>query len=416
MQTELKYAERMVINGILADNTAYDDLGLFPNDFTDPQNREAFRIIQQVIESGKKADQGILWLDAEKKDSQVNYQYIASLDPVTAANLNYYAEIVANESIRRCIRKTFQWAVENIDGDPLIVIEGIEKRLSEQVNRSGDSIMENNEATLEGVSEIEKYFRNKGQIAGVSSGYKLLDTVLGGLEKADLVIIGARTSIGKTTFAVNMLTKQAREKGISVGFFSCEMEIKQLMLKVLSNLSNVELDAIKAGAMNQADFDRISDAAESWHEARVQWYMARNTELQIVKAKARQMARKGARVIYVDYITLIQYKGEKNMPKYEKIGQISKELKQLARELQVTIVALSQVGRQAEGRMPSLNDIRQSGEIEEDADAIIFMHRGRDTPTTNIKVAKNRKGCTGEISLYFDLKHQRYEMLNGGEE
>jgi replicative DNA helicase len=160
------------------------------------------------------------------------------------------------------------------------------------------------------------------------------------------------------------------------------------------------------------DFDRIGDVCSRLYQAPLLLDDTPNIGLAELKSKARQMRRKGARIVFVDYLTLIRH-GDSKMPRHERVGEVSKSLKQLAREMDIPIVALSQVGRDAEGKMPTLANLRQSGEIEEDADCIIFMHRDRNVSsgdqTVKIEVAKNRNGVTDNIELIFVPQYTRFE-------
>ena len=256
------------------------------------------------------------------------------------------------------------------------------------------------------VSRLEEDFKYGGKLRGVSSGYTDIDVLTNGFQGGDLIVIGARPSIGKTALALSMATKVALQKNVMVGFFSCEMASVQLVNRLISGESRVNLRYSKKS--KEGYFDKIVNAADKLYSAAILIDDTANIGLTKLKNKARKMKRLGIKLIFVDYLTLIQH-GNQRLQSYEKIGEISKSLKQLARELNISIVVMSQVNRNAEGRMPTLAHLRLSGAIEEDADIIMFLHRKRDGYETELNIAKNRNGPTDTIKLIFLPEYIRFE-------
>jgi replicative DNA helicase len=245
-----------------------------------------------------------------------------------------------------------------------------------------------------------------GGISGIQTGYYEIDRKIGGLQDGELILIGARASIGKTAIALNMAENIARED-IPVGFMSLEMSGTLLAERLLCDRASISLGKVKAGMFSESEFSRLNDAGETIYQYPLYIYDYSNASLFDLKLKARRMKRaKDIKVLFIDYISLITVAERK--PHWEKVGDISRELKSLARELQIPVVALTQVNRDAEGREPSLADIRYSGSLEQDADVVIFIHRDRDSSEAKIRVAKNRQGPCGGMKLYFDAGKMRF--------
>jgi len=262
----------------------------------------------------------------------------------------------------------------------------------------------------EAVEQIEKAYRTSGELQKVTSGYTQIEKLTNGFQPGDLIILGARPSIGKTSLALNMATRISVKYSVPVGFFSCEMSRQQLVNRIIAAEGKINLAGIRSGVIRESDFSRITGVCAKLYLSQLIIDDTPDISLAQLKSKSRQMKRMGCQIIFVDYLTLIRY-GKAQVPRHERVGEISKSLKSLARELEIPIMALSQVGRSAEGRMPTLSDLRQSGEIEEDADLIMLLHRERDQQETRICVAKNRNGATDTVSLAFLPQFVCFETL-----
>lgn len=401
-------SERAVIEALLADSECYESLTIDAGDFQDTDCRAAFGAFATLIGSGKKPDLPMLGIEMPGKVS-----FLAGLNPMTSGNVGYYAGRIRDCSRRRGIVSIMHRVKDALEGPVEITLEEIEKGLVELQDGDGNDLRMLRDVLDPALKMIEDRYRLHGKPPGISTGFFRIDAPLGGLQNGNLVIIGARPSIGKTALALSMTLNIAKAGG-RVGFFSCEMTAEQLVIRALSSVGRVNSQSLSSGYLTQDDFSRIVDAGEPLMRAQVIIDDTPNITLTLLKNRARRMKRLGAAVIFVDYLTLIRH-GDARMPRWERVGEISKNLKQLARELNIPVVAMSQVGRDADDRMPTLSDLRQSGEIEEDADVILLLHRDRKKAeddqdyTTQVDIAKNRHGATQLVELVFMPKFVSFE-------
>ena len=265
---------------------------------------------------------------------------------------------------------------------------------------------------------IEKNYKSKNTFTGIPSGFSKLDTMTSGFQKAELIIIGARPSMGKTALALNMMEHIAVTKKIPCGFFSLEMSHVQIGQRLLSQNARIAGTKLRTGMLKLDDFQKLNDAAGRCYDAPLYIVDTPNMQLIDLRAMARRMrTNQKVEVIFIDYIGLIATENSA-APVYEQVSEISKSLKSLARELNIPIVALCQVSRDAEGNEPSLNQLRGSGSIEQDADVVMFIHRerkkqedGEAEPVQDAKiiVAKQRNGPIGDVPLLFLSSITRFE-------
>lgn len=267
----------------------------------------------------------------------------------------------------------------------------------------------------EAVEYLERLYNAKGDVPGIPSGYAKLDEITGGFQDDDLVIIGARPSLGKSSISLSMATNMAIRFGAIVGLFSLETSRKQLMLRLISGEGRVDAQQIRLGAIGKADFGRITDVGNKL--AGVNMYVNDTPNIRLVdlRAQARRMRQaEGVQIIFVDYIGLITHERQ-DLKRHEQVSDISRSLKALARELGIPIVAVSQLRRETEGRRPMLSDLRESGSLEQDADVVIFLHRPRTDEgremVTEVIVAKQRNGPTGTVELVFLPRYTRFESM-----
>ncbi len=234
-----------------------------------------------------------------------------------------------------------------------------------------------------------------------------MDEKIGGFQKGEFVIVGARTSIGKTAFALN-IAENIVERNISVGFFSLEMSGGDLHQRLTCGKSGVSQKKIKQSKLKESEYIKLKKSVidiENYPLYIADFSYAPITD---IKSKARTLKRKeGIEILFIDYLGRISIKGDGQ--RWEKYSQISSELKSLAKELDIPIVVLSQVGRQSENKAPSLADLRDSGSIEQDADVVILLHRNRNSSDTSLEIAKNRNGGTGKVSLSFDFEGTKFK-------
>jgi replicative DNA helicase len=269
---------------------------------------------------------------------------------------------------------------------------------------------------------LDYLHQHKGEISGVRTGFKDLDTLTTGLQKSDLVIVAARPSIGKTSLALNIAEHAAVREGRTVGIFSLEMSKEQLVLRLLSSVANIDSQRLRTGFLEEMDFTRLAPAMNSLDEAPVFIDDTPNISTMELRTKARRLqAEAGLDMIVVDYLQLMQSTIQsRDANRVQEVSEISRGLKSLARELQIPVVALSQLSRQAEMREskePRLSDLRESGSIEQDADLVMFLWREKERggdeadaegEVVKLKLAKHRNGPTGEVALWFKKRQTRF--------
>lgn len=346
--------------------------------------------------------------------------YIASLtDTVpSAANIEYYANMVADRASRRdLIRISSELKATSFD------LQKDSKALLDDAEQKIFALAERNETTqvysakdimFKEIELIEARYKSKNQFTGVPTGFARLDTMTSGFQKSELIIIGARPSIGKTALALSMIQNIACEKRIPTGFFSLEMPYESIGMRLLAQEARVPMQKIRSGMLKIDDVKKIQDAAGRWFEAPLYTVDIPNMKLIDLRAVARRMVKNHkVEIIFIDYIGLISTE-DPTAPVFEQVSLISKSLKALARELNIPIVALCQVARDAEGQEPNLAQLRGSGSIEQDADVVMFLHRDRlkeevTAQEAKIILAKQRNGATGDIDIMFLPAYSKFE-------
>ena len=336
----------------------------------------------------------------------------------TSANINYYIDIIIDCSTRRnLIKLSAELKSDSFDStkDSRHLLEESEKKIfSLSYNNDTTKVHIMSDIVNDSISRIEKIKERNGELSGVPSGIVKLDTMTNGFQNSELIIIGARPSIGKTAFALSMMQTIAVEKNIPCGFFSLEMSYQSIGFRLLSQISRVQSSKFRSGYLSLAELQKLQDAAGRCYNSPLYIVDTPNMQLLDLRAMARRMKLNyGVKIIFIDYIGLISTDNPR-APVYESQSEISKSLKALARELDIPIVALCQVARDAEGQEPNLAQLRGSGSIEQDADVVLFLHRDRKTmedengkhlpQDAKCIVAKQRNGPTGDLEMiYFPL-------------
>lgn len=371
--------------------------------------------IDIVTMSGKLADKSLL----EKVGGRTYLaELIQSIPP--ASNIRHYAELVKKKhTLRRLISSAENISElgydENRDTDELLDIA--EKQIFDISNSSNVARFIPLGSTLDEAWErLERLHQSKDELRGVATGFKDLDAMLSGFQKSDLIILAARPSMGKTALALDIARQAALNHGVSVGIFSLEMSSQQLVDRMLSADSQVNAWKLRTGKLSiEQDFEKLRHSIDRLSKAPI--YIddqPGNTILKMRSVARKLKIEKGLGMIVVDYLQLITPSGSKNNDNVvQQITEISRSLKQLARELEVPVLALSQLSRDVEKRggsgRPKLSDLRDSGSIEQDADVVMFIHR-EDKYRENsdrqniaqIHIDKHRNGPVGSIDLYFD--------------
>ena len=416
-------AESATLGAILLDPDAIDAViqHLRPDSFYSVQNRKIFSAILSLYAEGKNID--LITLTEKLRlsgelESVGGPGYLATLtDKVpTSANVEFYAKIVLDRSVRRKllnISAKISADSRSETEESRAILEEAQKQLFELTDASQSATIDSpKELVPEAISAIERLFKNRDSYSGIPSGFPDLDAMTSGFQNSELIIIGARPSVGKTALALTMASNIAIKKKIAAGFFSLEMSGLQLMLRILSMESHISTHSIRTGFLKLSDLETIQDAAGRIYEAPLYFVDMPNMRLLDLRAVARRLRTQyDVQIIFIDYLTLITSENTL-LPRHEQIAEISRSLKALARELDIPIVALSQVRRDAEGKTPTLADLRESGSIEQDADVVMFLHRERgaaeEAIETKLIVAKQRNGPVGDIDILFRPKYTEF--------
>ena len=430
-------AESSLLGSLLIDNEAYIKIAdsVSANDFYDKRHQKIYQAITTLNDQHSPVD--VLTLsDQLKKTDDFDYvggaSYVAELTNTvpTASHVEQYAEMVAGQAIRRrLIQATQDMTNLGYDQSQSIqdVIEGSEARLFEVSQKHVKQDIASLEAILgDSFDRIDDLHNNRGGMRGIPTGLKDLDHILAGLQRSDLFVLAARPSMGKTALMLNMALNIATktDQG-AVLLFSLEMGKEQLVDRLLAAEAGVDAWKLRTGeGLVDEDFERLSSAMGELAEAPIYIDDTSGITLGDMRTKARRLHhQKPLAVIIVDYLQLMSGGARFSTiaNRVQEISEISRGLKILARELNVPVVALSQLSRSVESRspqIPQLADLRESGSIEQDADVVAFIYREEYyNPDTNKKnvtslfIKKHRNGPVGNIELYFDRETQRFKNL-----
>jgi replicative DNA helicase len=428
-------AEASLLGAILIDSDAIVKIAdiINPNDFFDAKNKRVYEAALALYESHKAID--VLTLSNQLKNSGFlemigGPSYLTELTNFvpTASHVEQYAEIVAQKALRRrLIQASHDMAGLGYDESKELgeLVEEAETKLFEvsQHNIKHD-IISLEEILAESFDRLDELHKDKNQMRGVPTGFKDLDKILAGLQRSDLVILAARPSLGKTALALNIAHKISTEAQQPVLIFSLEMSKEQLVDRLLAIESGVDAWALRTGSLTDSDFEKIGQAMGALSEAQMFIDDTPSISVSELRTKARREAHKRQLgLIIVDYLQLMSggHRYGSDVNRVQEVSEISRGLKGVARELNVPVLALSQLSRSVESRspqIPQLADLRESGSIEQDADVVAFIYREEfynpDTDRKNITdifIKKHRNGPTGAIELYFDRDKQRFRSL-----
>jgi replicative DNA helicase len=332
--------------------------------------------------------------------------------------VEYYAAQVRETYIRKQLHKIGSRLVETSGDkskDTNELIEKAERLIFEMNEIQTGQYTHASVPLMSAVDLIEEYHNRKGGYLGIPCGLKAVDDILSGFQPEDLIVIGARASIGKTALAMTMAANMAKVR--PVGFFSLEMSATALLVRLVSMYGRIPNNRIRYGMMDKKDFDGLHRAGNEITNGQLYIYDHANAGIMDIKAKARRMKkREGVEAIFVDYIGLIQ-PDRRDLPRHEQISSVCKELKNLAREIRVPVIALAQLNRLAEGKKPGLSELKESGALEEDADVVMLLHREREeegnSRLTEVNIAKHRNGPTDKVPLIYLPQFTRFETYTG---
>ncbi|HVO66841.1 MAG TPA: replicative DNA helicase [Syntrophales bacterium] len=430
-------AEQSVIGGILLDNQSLNSVLeiLEVDDFYSEAHRKIFAAIVELYDKNEPSDLITLSNILKSKnqlDQAGGVSYLSSLaDNVpSAANISHYSKIVREKAtLRRLIGTATEILNKSYNSgvDIDTVLDEAEHAIFEiSENKIRPAFSPFKDIIKESVKTIEKLYERKELVTGVPTGFEKIDDKTSGLQKSDLIIIAGRPSMGKTAFALNIAQHAALDANIPVAIFSLEMSKEQLALRMLSSEAQVDSQRIRKGFLGEADWPKLIAAAGRLSEAQIFIDDSPAITALEMKAKARRLkAEVDLGLIILDYLQLMRSGGYKESREQE-ISEISRSLKALAKELNVPVVALSQLNRKVEDRSdkrPQMADLRDSGAIEQDADLIAFIYRdevynkSEENPEkglAEIIIGKQRNGPTGMVKLLFREQFTRFETLARG--
>lgn len=426
-------AEQAVIGGLMLDNSAWDQIAdrLDGEDFYRRDHRLIFEAINALSEASSPADVVTLaeWLDARNQLEQAGgLSYLAGLarDTPSAANVRAYADIVRERSVlRQLIQIGGQIADSAFNPEGRGVIELLDEaerhvfKIAEQGTRSRKSYRPIKQLLRDAVDRIDTLSHADSTITGVATGVKEFDELTAGLQDGDLVIVAGRPSMGKTSYAMNIVENAAIREKTPTAVFSMEMSGEQLAMRMISSLGRIDQTRVRTGKLGEEDWPRISSSIALMSEAPMFIDDTPALTPTEIRARARRLKREhDIGLIVIDYLQLMQVPGTSENRATE-ISEISRGLKALAKELSVPVITLSQLNRNLEQRpnkRPVMSDLRESGSIEQDADLIVFIYRdevyNEDSPdkgTAEIIIGKQRNGPTDTVRATFLGRYTRFE-------
>jgi len=440
------HAEKAVLGAMLIDNRYIDIVfnDINSDDFYRASNKTIAAAVYNVYESGSKADTLTIGEHLGKDELKFvgGYAYLNSLTDGIPENfeISDYVDIVKERSV---LRKIINTSTEVISSglEPKADVRSILAKLQDDIIKiAGAEIDDGFKAsdkivpdTIKKIKDIQKH----GDSGGLKSGFYELDDMTGGFQSSDLIIIAARPSMGKTALGLNIASNIAIRGNKSVGFFSIEMSKLQIMLRMLATEAEVNMSALVRGKYNltKQEWKKLELAAEAISKSKI--YIDDSATLSILemKTRARRLKREsGLDIVFVDYLQLMKVTGEslrRNDSRAQEVAIISASLKEMAKELQIPVVAMAQLNRSPEQRGSrrdggikyQLSDLKESGAIEQDADVIMFLHRDeqneKDTERKGIAdliIAKQRNGPTGKIELAFQDKFTKFHNYDSSEE
>jgi replicative DNA helicase len=427
-------AEKSLLGAVLIDEETLADISehVTVKDFYEKRHGIIYGGMMRLYEKHKPVDLLTLTDELKRKDEIEAIGGSAYLTELTnyvptAAHAEAYAELVAQKAVRRRLIKASGEISELGYNEDTTTQELLEKAEAELFSVSDQSLKQDlvsiESILTESFDRMEELHRNKGALRGVRTGWRDLDNMTAGLQRSDLIILAARPAMGKTTLVTNLAYNVATVAKQPVLFFSLEMSKEQLVDRMLADASGVDAWNIRTGNLSDDDFSKLSEAMGEMAEAPIYIDDTPGVSVLEMRTKARRAAHEQPLgLIIIDYLQLMQGSGRDNGNRVQEVSEISRGLKLIARELNVPVIALSQLSRSVESRspqIPQLSDLRESGSIEQDADIVMFIYReayyNPETERENITdliISKHRNGPTGKVELYFHPERLRFMSLD----
>ncbi|WP_226618920.1 replicative DNA helicase [Cytobacillus firmus] len=426
-------AEQAVLGAIFLEPSSLTQASeiLIPEDFYRAAHQKIFNVMLKLSDQGKAVDLVTVTEDlsaAKLLEDTGGVSYLSELagSVPTAANIEYYAKIVEEKSLlRRLIRTATGIAQDGYtrEDEVEVLLGEAEKNIMEVAQRKNAGAFHNiKDVLVRTYDNIEEMHNRKGDITGIATGFTELDRMTAGFQRNDLIIVGARPSVGKTAFALNIAQNVATKTGENVAIFSLEMGAEQLVMRILCAEGNIDAQRLRTGSLTDEDWGKLTMAMGSLSNAGIFIDDTPGVRIQDIRSKCRRLKQEhGLGMILIDYLQLILGSGRSGENRQQEVSEISRSLKQLARELQVPVIALSQLSRGVEQRQdkrPMMSDIRESGSIEQDADIVAFLYRddyydkeSEDKNIIEIIIAKQRNGPVGTVQLAFVKEYNKFVNL-----
>ena len=434
-------AESSVLGGLLLDNHAWDRVGdlLVESDFYRHEHQLIYTAIAALVNASKPADVITVYEQLQnlgKSEEIGGLVYLNSLAQYvpSASNSRRYAEIVRERAIlRKLVTASDEIATNafNPQGKPVdkILDEAEQKifNIGEEGSRMKQGFQGMDTLVVDLLDRVQEMADNPNDITGVPTGFIDLDRMTSGLQAGDMVVLAARPSMGKTAFAVNIAEHVALNEGLPVAIFSMEMGAAQLAVRIVGSIGRIDQGHLRTGKLTDDEWPRLTEAIERLRNVSLHIDETPGLTPSELRANARRLARQCGKLglIVVDYLQLMSgSSGSQGENRATELGEISRGLKMLAKELQCPVIALSQLNRSVETRTdkrPMMSDLRESGAIEQDADIIMFIYRddyyNKDSKEPNVAeviIGKQRNGPTGTVKLFFQKSQTRFESLAMG--
>lgn len=404
---------------------------LIPEDFYRAAHQKIFDVMLNLNDKGKAVD--LITVTEELAAAKlledtggVSYLSELAASVPTAANIEYYARIVEEKSLlRRLIRTATNIAQDGYSREDEVesLLSEAEKSILEVAQRKNAGAFHNiKDVLVRTYDNIELLHNRVGDITGIATGFAELDRMTAGFQRNDLIIVAARPSVGKTAFALNIAQNVATKTGENVAIFSLEMGAEQLVMRMLCAEGNINAQNLRTGSLTDEDWGKLTMAMGSLSNSGIFIDDTPGVRISEIRSKCRRLKQEqGLGMILIDYLQLIQGNGRSGENRQQEVSEISRSLKALARELEVPVIALSQLSRGVEQRQdkrPMMSDIRESGSIEQDADIVAFLYRddyydkeSENKDIIEIIIAKQRNGPVGTVQLAFVKEYNKFVNL-----
>ena len=432
-------AEQSLLGGLLLENSAWDRIAdvVSEADFYRHEHRLIFRTIAQLVELSRPADVITVQEELQRREdleAAGGFEYLINLaqNTASAANIRRYAEIVRERSIMRQLAQVGTEIARNAYNpqgkDAAQLLDEAENnvfQIAESTARSKQGFLAMPGLLQEVVQRIDALYsrENKDDVTGIATGFLDLDRKTSGLQPGDLIIVAGRPSMGKTAFSINIAEHVAIDGKLPVAVFSMEMGAAQLAVRVVGSIGRIDQGRLRTGKLHDDEWPRLTEAIEKLRNISMHIDETPGLTPSELRANARRLARQCGKLglIVVDYLQLMSGSTSSDENRATELGEISRGLKMLAKELQCPVIALSQLNRSVETRndkRPLMSDLRESGAIEQDADVIMFIYRddyynkeSKDQGVAEIIIGKQRNGPTGTVKLAFIKPMTRFENL-----